>query len=123
MSASSTTSLGNSSPNADKVLPKASRRESLLAIRAGLDIHEPSDFVGARAQRRQRLFGLRWRELDAAMPGRDVFHVRHALAFDGMGDQDGRFFACRTSAAQMLENFGNIVAVDFGHRPANGAPF
>src|SRR5579862_3816371 len=118
MSASSTTSLGNSSPKADRVLPKASRRESLLAIKAGLDMHETFDFVGARTKRGQRLFGLGWRQLDAAMPGGNVFHIGHAFAFDRMGDDHRRLFARGAGLAQGFENLRNVMAIDLRHRPA-----
>src|ERR1700722_1114808 len=89
MSASSTTKLGNSSPSADKALPKASRNESLLAIRAGLDMEKALDFLFVRAQRRQGVFGLRFGQLHAAVPGGDIFHDGHAFALDRMGDDQG----------------------------------
>src|SRR3569833_1503756 len=123
MSASSTTSLGNSSASDDSVLPKASRSESpLLAIRAGLDIEQFLDFIGAAAQRLQRFQRLFARHLHAAVPGGDVFHVRHTLALDGMGD-DHRWRALGDGgAAEGVQDGGNVMAVYFGDGPAKGAP-
>src|ERR1700683_486870 len=87
MSASSTISLGNSSASEDRALPKASRKESPPeAIRAGLDIEQFLDFGGAGAKHDQRLLRLFARHFHAAMPGGNVFHIRHALALDGMRD-------------------------------------
>src|SRR6185437_9322031 len=123
MSASSTTSLGNSSANADRVLPKASRRESLFATKAGLDIQQTLYFWPVRAQRDQSFSGLRFRQLHAAMPGRDVFHGGHTLALDGVSDDQRGPFGCGAGLAQRTQNLGNVVTVDFGHLPAKGAPF
>src|SRR4029077_11761643 len=120
MSASNTTSLGNSSPKADRVLPKASRRESLLAIRAGLDMHEAFNFLAVGAKRGQRLFGLGRRQLHAAMPGGNVFHIGHALAFDRVGDYHRRLFTRGAGLAQGFENLRNVMAVDLRHRPTEG---
>src|SRR5690349_11635903 len=129
MSASSTTSLGNSSPRAERALPKASRKESLFAINAGApasysevvgelrDMHEILALVLARAQRGQRFFGLCRRQLYAAMPGGDVFHIGHALAFDRVGDDHRWFLPCGAGLAQGFKNLRYVVAVDFRDRP------
>src|ERR1700733_642263 len=123
MSASSTTKLGNSSPSADKALPKASRNESLLAIRAGLDMEKALDFLFVRAQSRQSIFGLRVRQLHAAVPGGNIFHNGHAFALDGVGDDQGRAPMGGAGFAQRAQNLRNIVTVDLDHIPAEGAPF
>src|SRR5580698_7329011 len=88
MSASSTTRRGNSSASDDSVLPNASRRESPLAMRAGLDIEQFLHLGLVAAQRGQRLFHLFAGQLHAAMPGRDILHEGNALALDGVGDDD-----------------------------------
>src|SRR6218665_3601020 len=135
MSASSTTGLGNSSASADSALPKASRRESpLAAMRAGAlpascseavgeldDMQEILDLGGAGAQRLQRFLGLLRRELHAAMPEGNVFHIGHALALDGVGDDDAGLRR-RTGMLEGGEDGGNVVAVNFLHVPAKGAP-
>src|SRR3984957_9214543 len=112
MSASSTTKLGNSSPSADKALPKASRNESLLAIRAGLDMEKALDFLLVRAQRRQGIFGLRFRQLHTAVTGGDIFHDGDAFGFDRMGDDQGRAPMSAAGFAQLAQNLRDIVTVD-----------
>src|SRR6185312_225718 len=91
MSASSTTTLGNSLASPASALPNASRRESpLVPIRAGAsaDIEQILDFVDRRSKRFQSFFSLFAREFHAAMPLRLSFHVRNAFAFCGVADED-----------------------------------
>src|SRR4051812_30549447 len=88
MSASSTTRLGIVSPARASALPKASRRESLLAIKAGLDMQKVLDLVAGSAQRHQCFLGLGAGQLHAAMPSGNIFHIGDALALDGVGDDD-----------------------------------
>src|SRR5690242_4298825 len=136
MSASSTTTLGNSSASPERVLPNASRSESLLAIRAGAalpsssaavgllnDIQKLRDFLRARAQLAQRVFGLLAGKLHAAVPGGDILHVLHALALDRIGDDHAGAALRGAGAAEGAQDFGNVVAVDLGDRPLEGAPF
>src|SRR6185312_3645326 len=123
MSASSTTRLAMVSPARASSLPKASRKESLLAIRAGLDIQKSLDLVAGSAQRQQGILGLRAGQLDAAMPGGNVFHIRHALALDGMGNDHRRLAGSRGGPPQLRYNRAEVMAVDFRHRPAEGPPF
>ena len=61
------------------------------------------------------------RQLHAAMPGGNIFHIGHALALDGVGDDHRRLLARGAGAAQMLQDLRNVMAVDLGHRPAEGA--
>src|SRR3569833_3922554 len=122
MSASSTTTFLNSSASDDSDLPKAARRESPLeAMRAGLDIQEFLDRGGIGAKRLQGVFGLLAGELHAAVPQRNIFHVRHALALDGVGD-DHRRQVGFAGMAQRVQNGGNVVAVDFLNVPTKRAP-
>src|SRR5277367_4022209 len=104
MSASSTTKFGNSSPSADKALPKASRNESLLAIRAGLDMEKALDFLFVRAQPCQGVFGLRFRQLHAAVPGGNVFHGGYAFALDRVSDDQRRAPMGGAGFAQRAQN-------------------
>src|SRR5450755_526089 len=105
MSASSTTTLENSSASPDKAFPNASRRESpVVAIRAGaslaIDIQQLLDLVAAGAKRIQRVLGLLPRQLHAAVPGRNILHVGNALALDGVRDDHRRAIARRVGAAE-----------------------
>src|ERR1051326_6576034 len=120
MSASNTTSLGNSAPSPASALPKASRRESLLAIRAGLDIEKVLDLGAAESQRLKRLFGLGRRQLHAAMPGGDVFHIGHAFALDGVSNQDAGAIVAACGILQRRQDGANVMTVDLLHRPAKG---
>src|ERR1700710_3170909 len=119
MSASSTTTLGNSSASADSALPKASRSEAPLdAIKAGaLDIQQFLHLRARRAQRLQRFFRLLARQLHAAVPGRNVLHVFDALALDGMGDDHRRPPLRHTGAAEGRKDLRNVVPVDLGDGP------
>src|ERR1700733_2658491 len=125
MSASSTTSLGNSSARPDSALPNASRSESpLLPMRAGASepIEILLDLLARCAQRGQRFLGLLAGELHAAVPGGHVLHVGDALAFDRVRDDHARPFARGAGAAQRLEQLGDVVTVDLGDRPVEGPP-
>src|ERR1700685_2753194 len=125
MSASRTTSLGNSSARPDSALPNASRSESpLVPMSAGASdaIEELLDLLARRAERGERFVGLLVGELDAAVPGGLVFHVRNALALDGVGDDDARAALRGAGAAKGLQHRCDIVAVDLGDRPIEGAP-
>src|SRR5579862_674942 len=126
MSASSTTSLGNSSARPDNALPNASRSESPLEpMSAGASdaIEILPDLFMRGTQRGERVIGLLAGELHAAVPGGHVLHVRHALALDGVGDDDARAVMRGAGAAEGLEQRGHVVAVDLGDRPVEGAPF
>src|SRR5580698_6461339 len=95
MSASSTTSCGNSYASCDSALPNASRKESpLAAIRVGavseVACIEPIlDFLARCAERAQSLVGLRFGEFHAAVPRGHVLHERHAFAFRRVRDDAG----------------------------------
>src|SRR5262249_4395629 len=103
MSASSTTSLGNSSAMPDNALPNASRSEPPLEpISAGASepIEIVLDVLARAVERGQRVLGLFAGELHAAVPGWDVLPRRHAFALDGMGDDDARPLARGAGAAE-----------------------
>ena len=57
---------------------------------------------------------------DAVMPTDLVFHVRNALALDGMGDHAQRF--CPIGARRKrIEERRRVVTVDVDHVPTKGA--
>src|SRR5271154_2929913 len=94
MSASSTTSCGNSYASCDSALPNASRKESpLAAISAGASevasIEPILDFLARCAERAQSFVGLRFGEFHTAVPCGHVLHERHAFAFRRMRDDAG----------------------------------
>src|SRR3569832_1793911 len=128
MSASSTTSFGNSSASPDSALPNASRRESpLVPMSAGASadrlIQILLDLPARHFERQQSLFGLFAGKFHAAVPGGDVLHVGNALALDSVGDDHAGPVACRTGAAQGREQCADVMAVDLRHGPVERAPF
>src|SRR5271167_2221287 len=127
MSASSTTSCGNSYASCDNALPNASRNESpLAAISAGASevasIQPILDFLTRCAERAQSFVGLRFGEFHTAVPRGHVFHERHAFAFRRMRDDAGGPAMRGGGATQRRENGRHVVAVDFRDSPVEGAP-
>src|ERR1044072_7098296 len=119
ISASSTTTLGNSFARPASALPNASRKESpLVPIRAGAsaDIEQFLDFVGGRIERFQRFLGLFTREFHAAMPLRLSFHVRNAFAFCGVADENRGTALRHRGTAQPGKNASQAVPINFGNR-------
>lgn len=56
------------------------------------------------------------------MPGGFVFHKRNALAFDGVGDDDGRFVLDIIELIKRGHQLFKIVPVDFKDMPAETRP-
>src|ERR1700741_4599217 len=119
MSASSTTSLGNSSARPESALPNASRSESPLEpMSAGASdaIEILLDVLVRGAERGERVLGLLAGKLHAAVPRGHVLHSGHALALGDVSDDDAGAVVRRAGAAEGLEQRLDIVAVDLGDR-------
>src|SRR3990172_4209057 len=69
-------------------------------------------------QRPRPLFGVG----PLAVPRGAVLHERHALALDGVSDDNARAGRRRSRALQRLDDLVLVVAVDLLHLPAEGAP-
>src|ERR1700675_3695057 len=105
-----TTMRGSRSPSSTSARPKPSRvffistfagREMVAAM--GSAFHEALGPLGVRrAEFPQRHFGL-FHLGRLAVPAEIVGHVRHALAHDGVGQDDGRLARVLARPAQRLE--------------------